>query len=152
MIITIFYHLSFIIDLGIYFWRFLAIPKLLMAMSILTPGYRGEFYLYELMLPYILLMERSISEIRSNVFSMVVKQLQKLVTYMLNRTITFVSEDCLLSCKERMQFTLQLIKDEVVSRKSAREQQMGSPNRDQDEDFQLDNLPDEDPNDTLIEG
>ena len=61
MIITIFYNLGFIIDLGVYFWRFLAIPKLLMAMSILTPGYRGEFYLYELLLPYILLVERSIS-------------------------------------------------------------------------------------------
>lgn len=38
---------------------------------------------------------------------------------MLERTVTFLSEDCLISCKEKMSVSLQLIKDEVISRRNS---------------------------------
>jgi hypothetical protein len=118
IVITIFYNLGFIIDFGAYFWRFLYIPKFLLAMSILTPGFRGEFFLYEALNPYILMLERVISELRSNLASLVVKQLQRFIAYMLKRTISFLSEDCLASCNQKMNIGLQLIKDEVVLRRN----------------------------------
>ena len=66
--------------------------------------------------------------------------MQRFTAYLIQRTVTFVSEDCLLSCKEKMQISLQMIKDELVSRKNsmAQQQRMRSPNRDQDEDIVLD--------------
>lgn len=106
IVITIFHNLGFIIDFGAFFWRFLYIPKFLLAMSILTPGFRGEFYLYEALNPYILMLERAISELRSYLASLVVKQLQRFIAYMLNRTISFLSEDCLESCKQKMNYGL----------------------------------------------
>lgn len=118
IVITIFHNLGFVIDFAAYFWRFLYIPKFLLAMSILTPGFRGEFYLYEAFNPYILILEKTISELRSHLASLVVKQLQRFIAYMLHRTISFLSEDCLVSCSQKMTDGQQLIKDEIVLRRN----------------------------------
>ena len=71
--------------------------KLLIGMWILAPQFKGEFFIYHFLIEYLLQFEHYILNIRCQSSSNIVFYSQIVSHFILKKTITFLSEECIVN-------------------------------------------------------
>jgi len=100
IVITIFYQADWIFNILGYVLPAMPLVKLLLGLWILAPQFKGEFFIYHFLIEYLLQFEHYILNIRCQFSSNIVYYSQLVSFFVLRKTITFLSEECIVKTQD----------------------------------------------------